>query len=44
VEPPVTEETLTVEDAMERLKASAKAAFAAEEKLIALLKQENILR
>ncbi|MEK7328323.1 MAG: class I SAM-dependent DNA methyltransferase [Chloroflexota bacterium] len=44
VEPPVTQETLTVEDAMKRLKASAKAAMAAEEKLIDLLKTEGLLK
>jgi len=44
VEPPVTQETLTVKDAMKRLKVSATAAFAAEEKLIELLEQEGLLR
>ena len=44
VEPPVTQETLTVKDAMKRLKAGTRAAFAAEEKLIALLLQDELLK
>lgn len=39
VEPKVTTEVLTVEEAMKRLRESAEAAFAAEEKLVALLQQ-----
>jgi hypothetical protein len=38
------QETLTVKNATKRLKASAKAAFAAEEKLIDLLKQEGLIQ
>ena len=44
VEPKVDQEVLTVEEAMQRLQASAQAAFAAEDKLVALLKQEGLLR
>jgi type I restriction enzyme M protein len=43
VEPKVTTEVLTVEDAMQRLRTSAEAAFAAEDKLIALLQNEGVL-
>ena len=43
VEPKVTTEVLTVEEAMKRLRESAEAAFAAEEKLVALLQQERLL-
>ena len=43
VEPKVEQETLSVEDAMNRLKESADAAFAAEEKLVGLLKREGLL-
>jgi len=43
VEPTVDQDVLTVKDAMKRLSASAKAAFAAEEKLIVLLKCEKLL-
>jgi hypothetical protein len=35
---------LSVEEAMQRLQVSATAAFAAEEKLIALLKREGLLQ
>ena len=44
VEPKVEQEVLTVEEAMQRLQASAVAAFAAEDKLIALLKREGLLQ
>ena len=44
VEPKVERELLTVEEAMQRLQASAQAAFAAEEKLVMLLKREGLLR
>lgn len=43
VEPKAEQEVLSVEEAMQRLKTSAEAAFAAEEKLIALLKREGLL-
>ena len=43
VEPKVEQESLSVEEAMQRLRKSAEAAFAAEEKLIAILKQEGFL-
>ena len=43
VEPNVTQETLTVEEAMQRLCTSAEAAFAAEERLIGILKKEGLL-
>ena len=44
VEPKVEQEALTVEKAMKRLRESAEAAFAAEERLVAILKQEGLLR
>ncbi len=44
VEPKVTSEVLTVEEAMKRLCESAKAAFAAEERLMGLLKEEGLLK
>lgn len=44
VEPKVTQEVLSVEGAMSQLSASAKAAFAAEDKLIAILKREGLLK
>lgn len=44
VEPKVEQETLTVGAAMKQLRASAQAAFAAEDKLIDLLKREGLLR
>ncbi len=44
ITPQVESEVLTVEEAMRRLKESAQRAFAAEEKLIAILKREGILR
>lgn len=43
VEPKVTSEVLTVEEAMKRLRESAEVAFAAEEKLVGMLKQEGLL-
>jgi len=43
VEPQVTQEVLSVDEAMERLKESAFSAFAAEERLIAILKRECLL-
>jgi type I restriction enzyme M protein len=43
VEPKVTGQVLTVEEAMERLRESAEAAFAAEERLIGLLQKELLL-
>jgi type I restriction enzyme M protein len=44
VEAKVEQEALSVEDALERLRESATTAFAAEEKLIAILKREKLLR
>ena len=43
VEPKVTGEVRTVEEAMKRLRESAEAAFAAEEKSDGILKQEGLL-
>jgi type I restriction enzyme M protein len=43
VEPKTEQETITVEEAMKQLRESAEAAFAAEEKLIAILKREGLL-
>ena len=43
VEPKVTGEVLSIEEAMMRLRESADEAFAAEERLVGILKQENIL-
>jgi type I restriction enzyme M protein len=43
VEPKIDQEVLTVEEAMQRLQASAEAAFAAEDNLIAILKREGLL-
>jgi type I restriction enzyme M protein len=43
VEPKVTNEVFTLEDAMERLRVSAEAAFLAEERLVELLKNEGVL-
>ena len=43
VEPNVEQEVLSVEEAMKRLKESADAAFAAEEKLIAILRREGLI-
>lgn len=44
VEPKVEQETMTVEEAMQRLKTSAEAAFAAEDQLISILKREGLLQ
>jgi type I restriction enzyme M protein len=44
VEPQVEQEMLSMEEAMQRLQVSAAAAFAAEEKLIALLKRQGLLQ
>ena len=43
VEPEIEQETLSVAEATKRLRASAEAAFAAEDQLVALLKREGIL-
>lgn len=43
VEPKVTSEVLTVEEAMKRLRESADRAFAAEESLVGILKREGLL-
>ena len=43
VEPTNAEDTLTVDEAMKRLKESAAAAFAAEERLAAILEREGLL-
>jgi len=43
VEPKNDQETLTVDEAMKRLRESAEAAFAADEKLVAILKREGLL-
>jgi type I restriction enzyme M protein len=43
IEPQIKQEVLSVEEAMQRLKKSALAAFGAEERLIALLKREGLL-
>ena len=43
VEPKVTGEVLTVEEAMKRLSESAEAAFAAENRLVTLFKKEGLL-
>lgn len=44
VEPKSDQEVLTVDEAMRRLKESADAAFAAEDKLVAILKREGLLK
>jgi type I restriction enzyme M protein len=44
VEPQVEQEVLSVAEAMQRLQASAQAACAAEDRLIALLKREGLLQ
>jgi type I restriction enzyme M protein len=44
VEPTVEQETLTVDEAMTRLRAASTAAFAAEDRLVQLLKKEGLLR
>ena len=43
VEPRLEQETLSVDEAMKKLKESADAAFAAEDKLIAILKREGLI-
>jgi type I restriction enzyme M protein len=43
VEPKITGEMLTVEEAMKRLQESAEAAFVAEERLVGILKQQGLL-
>jgi type I restriction enzyme M protein len=43
VEPKVQQQTLTVEEARERLRTSAEVAFAANDRLIAMLKREGLL-
>jgi type I restriction enzyme M protein len=43
VEPKVETEVLTVDEAMKRLRKSAEAAFAEEEKLVGILKREGLL-
>ncbi len=44
VEPQVTQETLSVEEAMKRLRTSARAALEAEDRLVELLKKEGLLQ
>ena len=44
VEPKVADTVVSVEQAMQQLHESAEAAFAAEDKLVALLKREGLLR
>jgi type I restriction enzyme M protein len=44
VEPKVEQETLSVDEAMRRLRESAEAAFSAEDRLIELLKKEGLLQ
>ena len=44
VEPKVTSEVLSVVEAMQRLRETAEAAFAAEENLIGILKREGLLK
>src|SRR5262249_53921008 len=43
VEPQADQDVLTIEEAMQRLQASAAAALAAEDTLIAILKREGLL-
>ncbi len=43
VESKIDQEGLTVEEAIQQLQASAEAAFAAEDKLMAILKREGLL-
>ena len=43
VEPPVDQEILRVDDAMQRLRTGTEAAFAAEDKRITLLRREGLL-
>lgn len=44
IEPPQTEKVLSVDEAMENLRRSAEAAFAAEDRLIDILKREGLLQ
>jgi type I restriction enzyme M protein len=44
VEPNVEQEAVTVEEATRRLRESADAAFAAEDRLIEILKREGLLQ
>ena len=44
VEPKSEQEVLTVEEAMKRLRESARTAFETEEKLIGVLKREGLLQ
>lgn len=44
VEPTVEEESITVEEAMARLKESLSTAYAAEDRLMALLKEEGLMK
>jgi len=44
VEPKVAQDVLTVDEAMKRLRESAAAAFAAEDRLVQLLQQEGLLK
>jgi type I restriction enzyme M protein len=44
VEPKVEQEALTVDEAMKRLRSSAEAAFAAEDRLVGILKGEGLLQ
>jgi type I restriction enzyme M protein len=44
VEPKIEQEALTVEEALKRLRESAEAAFAAEDKLSEILKREGLLQ
>ena len=44
VEPTVEQETLTVDQAMERLRQTAETAFAAEEKLLRIMQREGLLQ
>ena len=44
VEPKVDKDTLTLDQATKRLRQSAEAAFAAEEKLVGILKREGLLK
>jgi type I restriction enzyme M protein len=44
VEPKVEHETPTVDEAMKKLKSCTEAAFAAEDRLVTILKREGLLR
>jgi type I restriction enzyme M protein len=43
IEPMSVQEVVTFEESMKRLEESAKAAFAAEDRLVAVLKREGLL-